>query len=98
MAREALSAVRRGDATRDRVTHDRDRRVGALAGCAGGYTPLHGTFEEGPIGRSLAEHGIDTALEHGVWGLVLCSNAAPHHPMWQLRDWQREVNERILTA
>ena len=63
-----------------------------------GYTPLHGTFEEGPIGRSLAEHGIDTALEHGVWGLVLCSNAAPHHPMWQLRDWQREVNERILTA
>ena len=63
-----------------------------------GYTPLHGTFEEGPIGRALAEHGIDTALEHGVWGVVLCSNAAPHHPMWQLRDWQREVNERILTA
>ncbi|MDN3310896.1 cellulase-like family protein [Microbacterium oryzae] len=63
-----------------------------------GYTPLHGTFEEGEIGRSLAERGIDTALENGVWGVVLCSNAAPHHPMWQLREWQREVNGRILSA
>lgn len=61
-----------------------------------GYTPLHGTFEEGPIGRALAEHGVRTALEHGVWGVVLCSNAAPHHPMWQLRDWQRELNAEIL--
>lgn len=63
-----------------------------------GYTPLHGSFEEGPIGRALAEHGIDTALEWGVWGVVLCSNAAPHHPMWQLRDWQRAQNVRILAA
>ncbi|MET0295963.1 MAG: cellulase-like family protein [Microbacterium sp.] len=63
-----------------------------------GYTPLHGTFEEGPIGRALAEHGIDTALERGVWGVVLCSNAAPHHPMWNLRDWQRAQNARILGA
>jgi len=61
-----------------------------------GYTPLHGTFEEGPIGRSLAEHGVRTALDHGVWGVVLSSNAAPHHPMWQLRDWQRELNAQIL--
>lgn len=63
-----------------------------------GYTPLHGTFEEGPIGRALAEHGVRTALEHGVWGVVLCSNAAPHHPMWQLRDWQRELNAEILAG
>ncbi|WP_404434681.1 hypothetical protein LG299_08350 [Microbacterium lacus] len=63
-----------------------------------GYTPLHGTFEEGPIGRALAEHGIDTALERGVWGVVLCSNAAPHHPMWQLRDWQRAQNARVLAS
>lgn len=61
-----------------------------------GYTPLHGTFEEGPVGRALAEHGITTALEHGVWGVVLCSNAAPHHPMWQLREWQITQNRRIL--
>lgn len=63
-----------------------------------GYTPLHGTFEESDIGRDLAEHGIDTALRHGVWGVVLCSNAAPHHPMWQQKDWQREVNARILAT
>ena len=43
-----------------------------------GYTPLHGTFEESVAGRSLAEHGITTALAHVVWGVVLCSNAAPH--------------------
>jgi len=63
-----------------------------------GYTPLHGDFEEGEIGRALAEHGVRTALEHGVWGVVLCSNAAPHHPMWKLRDWQRALNAEILAA
>ncbi|MEW9873145.1 cellulase-like family protein [Arthrobacter sp. HS15c] len=63
-----------------------------------GYTPLNGTFEEGPIGRDLAERGIRTALDHGVWGMVLCSNAAPHHPMWADEVWQRRMNSRILTA
>ncbi|MCS5716847.1 hypothetical protein N1027_01720 [Herbiconiux sp. CPCC 205763] len=61
-----------------------------------GYTPLHGTFEEGPVGRALAEHGIRTALDHGVWGMVLCSNAAPHHPMWADEGWQRRMNAEIL--
>ncbi len=61
-----------------------------------GYTPLRGWFEEGEIGLALAEHGIETALEHGVWGVVLSSNAAPHHPMWRLREWQRAQNARIL--
>jgi hypothetical protein len=61
-----------------------------------GYTPLHGTFEEGPIGRALAEIGIRTALDHGVWGVVLCSNAAPHHPMWADVAWQRRLNAEIL--
>ncbi|MHC6229121.1 cellulase-like family protein [Arthrobacter sp. MMS24-T111] len=63
-----------------------------------GYTPLLGTFEEGPVGRDLAEHGIRTALEHGVWGMVLCSNAAPHHPLWADEDWQRRMNHLIRTA
>jgi len=63
-----------------------------------GYTPLHGTFEEGPIGRDLAERGIRTALNHGVWGMVLCSNAAPHHSMWADEAWQRRMNSLILTA
>ncbi|MCT9623928.1 hypothetical protein HWD94_02175 [Pseudarthrobacter equi] len=61
-----------------------------------GYTPLQGGFEEGPAGRELAEHGIRTALAHGVWGMVLCSNAAPHHPMWADAGWQRRMNDLIL--
>ncbi|WP_104181451.1 cellulase-like family protein [Arthrobacter sp. B0490] len=60
-----------------------------------GYTPLHGTFEEGPIGRDLAEHGIRIALEHGVWGMVLGSNAAPHHPFWSNKEWQLRLNALI---
>ncbi|MHA7287045.1 cellulase-like family protein [Arthrobacter sp. MDT3-44] len=62
-----------------------------------GYTPLHGTFEEGPIGRELAEHGIRTALDHGVWGMVLGSNAAPHHPFWANKAWQHRMNDLIRT-
>jgi hypothetical protein len=62
-----------------------------------GYTPRDGWFEESPVGRSLAEHGIRTALAHGVWGVVACSNAAPHHPMWVDAAWQRRVN-RLVTG
>lgn len=62
-----------------------------------GYTPLHGTFEEGPVGRDLAEGGIKTALEQGVWGMVLCSNAAPHHPLWSEEAWQQRMNSYILS-
>jgi hypothetical protein len=62
-----------------------------------GYTPLHGSFEEGPVGRELAEHGIKTALKHGVWGMVLGSNAAPHHPFWANKAWQQHTNNLILT-
>jgi len=63
-----------------------------------GYTPLRGTFEEGPEGLELAEHGIRAALAAGAWGMVLCSNAAPHHPMWQNVDWQRRMNSEILNS
>ncbi|WP_350347524.1 cellulase-like family protein [Agromyces sp. G08B096] len=61
-----------------------------------GYTPRNGSFEEGPVGRALAEHGIRVALDHGVWGVVTCSNAAPHHPMWRDADWQRRMTRLIL--
>ncbi|MDN4481062.1 cellulase-like family protein [Demequina muriae] len=60
-----------------------------------GYTPLHGTFEEGPGGRALVEAGVETALAEGAWGMVLCSNAAPHHPMWEQRAWQIRLNAKI---
>ena len=62
-----------------------------------GYTPRDGWFEEGKTGLALAEHGVRTALEHGVWGVVPGSNAAPHHPMWREADWMRRVN-RTITA
>ena len=61
-----------------------------------GYTPLFGEFEEGAAGLELAEHGIRTALEAGAWGMVLCSNAAPHHPMWSNIEWQQRMNREIL--
>ncbi|MGY1551282.1 cellulase-like family protein [Microbacterium sp. A588] len=61
-----------------------------------GYTPRDGNFEEGPIGRALAEHGIRTALDNGVWGVVACSNAAPHHPLWSDIDWQQRMNTLFL--
>ncbi|GAB2845707.1 cellulase-like family protein [Microbacterium insulae] len=60
-----------------------------------GYTPLLGSFEESRVGHRLAEHGIETALRHGVWGVVLCSNAAAHHPMWRQREWQRQLTARV---
>jgi hypothetical protein len=60
-----------------------------------GYTPVHGWFEEGPVGLELNELGVATALAEGAWGVVLCSNAAPHHPMWSLRGWQTTMNRRI---
>ncbi len=61
-----------------------------------GYTPLRADFEDGPVGTDLIEHGVDTALAHGVWGMVLSSNAAPHHPLWANAGWQREMNSKIL--
>ncbi|MBO1752607.1 hypothetical protein J4G33_12410 [Actinotalea sp. BY-33] len=63
-----------------------------------GYTPRDGQFEEGPVGTDLAELGVATALEHGVWGMVLSSNAAPHHPMWADVAWQQRVTGEILRA
>ncbi len=62
-----------------------------------GYTPRDGRFEEGPHGLALAEHGVRTALANGVWGVVACSNAAPHHPMWADVAWQRRMNA-LVTA
>lgn len=96
---------------REVMRREIDSRIMAIAGWARwkkipavvgegwiGYTPLYGTFEEGPTGRDLAERGIRTALNHGVWGMVLCSNAAPHHPMWTNEKWQRRMNSLILAA
>lgn len=60
-----------------------------------GYTPLHGTFEEGPVGAQICEHMVGRAAEHSAWGTVVCSNAAPHHPMWDDVSLQRRLNEQF---
>ena len=56
-----------------------------------GYTPLLAGFEEGPVGKDVAEFGIRLASDLGFWGIVTCSNAAPHHPMWADVAWQRRA-------
>lgn len=61
-----------------------------------GYTPLHANFEEGPVGKNLAEYAIETCLDLGFWGIILCSNAAPHHPFWQDVEWQQRMNAHIM--
>lgn len=54
-----------------------------------GYTPSHATFEGGPIGKRICEFAVDVCMDHDYWGVVTCSNAAPHHPMWQDVEWRR---------
>ncbi|MET7761559.1 cellulase-like family protein [Streptomyces sp. NPDC005393] len=57
-----------------------------------GYTPLHGTFEEGPVGAAFCRRACAESARVGAWGAVVCSNAAPQHPMWQDIALQRECN------
>lgn len=61
-----------------------------------GYTPLYGTFEEGPVGAEICAHAVARSAEVGAWGTLVCSNAAPHHPMWNDVDLQRRLNEGFL--
>jgi hypothetical protein len=57
-----------------------------------GYTPLHAGFEEGPVGAEICAHAVRKSREIGALGTVVCSNAAPHHPMWRDADLQRRLN------
>jgi hypothetical protein len=61
-----------------------------------GYTPLLTNFEEGPVGKNIAEYAIATCQRLNFWGTILCSNAAPHHPFWQDVAWQQRMNASIL--
>jgi hypothetical protein len=60
-----------------------------------GYTPLHSEFEGGPVGAQVCRDAVRLAGEHGAWGAVVCSNAAPHHPMWADVSLQVEINENF---
>ena len=37
-------------------------------------------------------------IELGVWGAVLGSNSAPHHPGWGAVEWQQRWNRRMLAG
>ncbi|MDZ8171181.1 cellulase-like family protein [Microbacterium xanthum] len=60
-----------------------------------GYTPLEGTFEEGPIGSAFCRHAIEESIRVGAWGTIVCSNAAPQHPMWGDVELQQQCNARF---
>ncbi|NQX30053.1 hypothetical protein HQQ81_22135 [Microbacteriaceae bacterium VKM Ac-2854] len=57
-----------------------------------GYTPLEGGFEEGPIGAEYCRLAMRESHRVGAWGSIVCSNAAPQHPMWADIALQRECN------
>ena len=61
-----------------------------------GYTPLLTGFEEGPVGKDIAEYAIAKCQKLNFWGIILCSNSAPHHPFWQDIAWQKRMNAAIL--
>ncbi|MEU2199315.1 cellulase-like family protein [Isoptericola sp. NPDC019482] len=57
-----------------------------------GYTPLNTWYEEGPVGAEVCRAAARKAHDIGAWGSIVCSNAAPHHPMWRERALQQECN------
>mgnify|MGYP001219931888 CR=1 FL=1 len=61
-----------------------------------GYTPLRGNFEEGPVGAEFCRQAVRLSARAGAWGTIVCSNAAPHHPMWRDLALQRECNAAFL--
>jgi hypothetical protein len=63
-----------------------------------GYTPLTGNFEEGPIGSAFCRYAVKESAKVGAWGTLVCSNAAPHHPMWADVALQRELNATFLLS
>jgi hypothetical protein len=60
-----------------------------------GYTPLHATFEEGPVGSEICSLAVRLSAVAGAWGTIVCSNAAPQHPMWQDVTLQRRLNDEF---
>jgi hypothetical protein len=58
-----------------------------------GYTPLHATFEEGPVGAEICRRAVLESAAAGAWGTIVCSNAAPHHPMWMDVTLQQRLND-----
>lgn len=63
-----------------------------------GYTPLYTRFEEDGVGVDVLEQAIRASIEVGAWGAVVCSNAAPQHPMWADVAMQQRLNAALLAG
>ena len=63
-----------------------------------GYTPLHGSFEEGPVGSEFCRFAVRLSARVGAWGTIVCSNAAPHHSMWADTELQLACNREFLES
>ncbi|WKK72357.1 hypothetical protein Q0F99_05115 [Rathayibacter oskolensis] len=63
-----------------------------------GYTPLEGRFEEGPVGAEYCRLAMRESRRVGARGSIVCSNAAPQHPMWDDVALQRECNALFTEA
>ncbi len=57
-----------------------------------GYTPLDSEFEGGPVGAEFCRLAIRESVRVSAYGTIVCSNAAPHHPMWSDILLQQECN------
>jgi hypothetical protein len=57
-----------------------------------GYTPRDCRFEEGPVGAQICRDAVAHSVRVGAWGSIVCSNAAPQHPMWADEALQRECS------
>lgn len=95
-----VSYYRAGSAVDSAADFARRRGIPAVLGeGVVGYTPLLTRFEEDAVGKDIAEFVVDRCLAAGFQGVVLNSNAAPHHPMWHTdQDWMRRVNARVTTG
>ncbi|MEU8381188.1 cellulase-like family protein [Streptosporangium sp. NPDC048865] len=49
-------------------------------------------FSADDVGRAICLAAVGHAARVGAWGTVVCSNAAPHHPMWDDLDLQITAN------
>lgn len=63
-----------------------------------GYTPRDARFEEGSVGAEFCRLAIDESLRVDAWGTIVCSNAAPHHAMWDDIGLQRQCNDAFRTG
>lgn len=63
-----------------------------------GYTPLYGRFEEDSVGKEFCRFAVRESARVRAWGTIVCSNAAPHHPMWDDVTLQIECAEIFMGA